>query len=198
MRTRRRATIQDLRQAVECLPHTTRTAMLEGLRTNEIIVGAYSNDGGICPMLAAHRAGGRTNMISFARAWDRFALGGARVTRPRRATARELGVLAAHLEASLLDDELPRTELGAAIESHKRLVARQQSAAPQADHPARDGRPGDPDRTPELRGRPGWAWMRLVRSYNEYERALEWIEREQATLAERERQARPEREPQPA
>ena len=28
-------------------------------------------------MLAAHRAGGRTNAISFARAWDRFAFRGA-------------------------------------------------------------------------------------------------------------------------
>ena len=33
-------------------------AMLEGIRTNEIIVGAYSDrDGGVCPMLAAHRNG---------------------------------------------------------------------------------------------------------------------------------------------
>ena len=98
--------------------------MLEGLRTNEIIVGAYSKDGGICPMLAAHRAGGRTNLISFAKAWDRFALGDRKRARPRRATERELRVLRAHLEASLLEDELPRTELGAAIESHKRMLSR--------------------------------------------------------------------------
>jgi len=186
MRTRRRATIQGLRQAVECLPRSTRIAMLEGLRTNEIIVGAYSTDGGICPMLAAHRAGGRTSMISFAKAWDRFALDGTRVTRPRRATARELGVLVAHLEASLLDEELPRTELAAAIESHRQLRDRHEAAG----RPAEDPRPapGDPDRAPELRNRPGWAWTRLVRTYNEYERALEWIEREQAALEEREPQ----------
>src|SRR5437764_7573445 len=114
MRTRRQATIEDLRLAVRCLPLSTRIAMLEGLRSNEIIVGAYSSDGGICPMLAAHRAGGRTSMISFARAWDRFALSGGRRARPRRATPRELRVLVAHLEASLLEDELPQTELGAA------------------------------------------------------------------------------------
>src|SRR5436309_3409468 len=90
MRTRRQATIEDLRVAVECLPRYTRIAMLHGLRTNEIIVGAYSSDGGICPMLAAHRAGGRTSMISFAKAWDRFALRGRRKARPRPATAREL------------------------------------------------------------------------------------------------------------
>jgi hypothetical protein len=100
--------------------------MLDGLRTNEIIVGAYSKDGGICPMLAAHRAGGRTNLISFAKAWDRFALGDIKRARPRRATERELRVLRTHLEASLLEDEMPRTELGAAIESHKRLLARRE------------------------------------------------------------------------
>ncbi len=186
--------------------------MLEGLRTNEIIVGAYSKDGGICPMLAAHRAGGRTNMISFAKAWDRFALGGARVTRPRRATARELGVLIAHLEASLLDEDAPQTELSAAIESHRRLAAQradQQSRSateipdrPNAEGPSPaqtgDPRPGDPDRAPELRGRHGWAWTRVMRSYNEYERALEWIEREGAALAEADRLADGELERQPA
>jgi hypothetical protein len=162
--------------------------MLEGLRTNEIIVGAYSKDGGICPMLAAHRAGGRTSMISFAKAWDRFALGGARVTRPRRATARELGVLIAHLEASLLDEDAPRTELSAAIESHNRLVARRRHERQ---------RPGDPDRSHELRRSPGWAWTRVVRTYNEYERALEWIEREGAAPAEADRRAEAEPERQP-
>jgi hypothetical protein len=181
MRTRRRATIEDLRLAVECLPRHTRVAMLEGLRTNEIIVGAYSKDGGICPMLAAHRAGGRTNMISFANAWDRFTLAGARVTRPRRATARELNVLVAHLEASLLDEEAPQTELAAAIESHRQLVARREETQPDPRP-----RPGDPNRAPELRRRAGWAWTRVLRTYNEYERALEWIEREGAALAERE------------
>jgi hypothetical protein len=72
-------------------------------------------------MLAAHRGGGRTSMISFAKAWDRFALGTGK-SRPRRATPRELRVLIAHLEASLLEDEAPRTDLGAAIDSHRRLV----------------------------------------------------------------------------
>ncbi len=49
-------------------------------------------------------------------------------------------------------------------------------------------------RARELRSRPGWAWSRLFRSYIEYERALDWIEREQAALAERERDASPERD----
>jgi glutathione S-transferase len=96
--------------------------MLEGIRQNEIIVGAYTHDGGICPMLAAHRAGGRTSAIWFARTWDRFASGGRAIKRPRRATERELRVLEAHLEASLLEEDAPGAELTAAIASHQRLV----------------------------------------------------------------------------
>jgi hypothetical protein len=122
MRTRRRATIEDLRVAVRCLPRGTRIAMLDGIRSNDIVVGAYTSDGGICPMLAAHRNGGRTSMISFAKAWDRFALPGRRAE-PRRATERELRVLVTHLEASLLEEDAPRTELGAAIAEHQRLIA---------------------------------------------------------------------------
>src|SRR4051794_25456981 len=70
MRTRR-SPIDELRLAIDCLPVRTRTAMLEGVRANDIIVGAYADrEGGVCPMLAAHRRGGRTNFISFAKAWD--------------------------------------------------------------------------------------------------------------------------------
>jgi hypothetical protein len=96
--SRTRPPIAELRQAIDLLPLRTRTAMLEGIRSNEIIVGAYSDRmGGVCPMLAAHRCGGRTSFISFARAWDRFS--GAK--RARRATARELRALEANLEASI-------------------------------------------------------------------------------------------------
>ena len=160
MRTRRPATIQDLRLAIDCLPRATRLAMLEGIRDGAIIAGAYANPNGTCPMLAAHRAGGRTNAISFARAWDRFAFRGARVTRPRPATARELLTLTTHLEASLLADEAPSTDLHAAIASHKQLLA------------SKRVRPGDPDRSRELAARPGWAWTRVTRRYDDYERSL--------------------------
>ena len=97
MRTRRRATIEDLRQAIDCLPRRTRMAMLEGIAANDIIVGAYSTGEGICPMLAAHRAGGRTSLIAFAQAWDRVAFRGQRAARARRATDRELLILRSHL-----------------------------------------------------------------------------------------------------
>ncbi len=103
---------------MECLPRRTRLAMLEGIRRNEIIVGAYSNGSGICPMLAAHRAGGRTSMISFAKAWDRFAFRSGRRCAARRATERELLVLRSQLEASLIDDEAP-TKLAPAIAQHR-------------------------------------------------------------------------------
>ena len=72
--------------------------MLEGIRANPIVVGAYTDGrGGICPMLAAHRHGGRTSFVSFARAWDEFA----RTKTIRRATEREVRTLENLLVASL-------------------------------------------------------------------------------------------------
>jgi len=45
--------------------------MLEGVESNRIIVGAYTDrKGGVCPMLAAYRNGGCTSFASFAHAWD--------------------------------------------------------------------------------------------------------------------------------
>jgi len=79
--------------------------MLEGVEANRIIVGAYTDrKGGICPMLAAHRNGGRTSLASFAHAWDGYT--GAR-RRPRPASDRELHTLTAMLEASIAMDEVP-------------------------------------------------------------------------------------------
>jgi len=79
--------------------------MLEGIATGRIIVGAYTDRrGGVCPMLAAHRNGGRTSLASFARAWDRYT-GAPRRSRP--ATQRELTTLRAMLEASIGVEEVP-------------------------------------------------------------------------------------------
>jgi hypothetical protein len=109
---RRRDPISRLETAIECLPLPAREAMLEGIRTRPIIAGAYTdNRGGICPMLAAHRAGGRTSLLSFARSWDAFA----RAKRVRRATRRELRVLEDLLVASLAQD----VDLAAAIAAHR-------------------------------------------------------------------------------
>ena len=134
------------------MPLQTRRAMLTGVEANRIIVGAYTDSsGGVCPMLAAHRNGGRTSLASFARAWDRYT--GARGV-PRPATERELNTLRAMLEASILLDETPALE-----------------------RPRRPRRPtGETHRAAELRGRVGWAWLRPFRRLDEYERALAEID----------------------
>jgi hypothetical protein len=149
---RRRRPARDLRLAIDCLPQQTRRAMLTGVELNRIIVGAYTDKrGGICPMLAAHRHGGRTSLASFARAWDRYT---AARGEPRAATERELNTLRAMLEASILLDETPALEL-----------------------PRRPRRPtGERHGAAELRERDGWAWLRPFRRLDEYERALAEIE----------------------
>jgi hypothetical protein len=175
MRERRPATISDLRAAIDCLPRATRVAMLEGIESNEIIAGAYSDSGGICPMLAAHRAGGRTDFIGFAKAWDRFAFRGASAKAARRATARELLILRTHLEGSLLADEHPAPDLAGAVAEHRRLVAERERALPPRAEPQSDDR----DRSGELRSSPGWAWMRIVRGYDDYRNVLRRLTAEQ-------------------
>ncbi len=192
MRERSSATVGELRSAIGCLPHATRVAMLEGIRNNEIVAGAYTHGEGICPMLAAHRAGGRTSFIGFARAWDRFAFRETRRGRDaRRATERELLILRTHLEASLLEDDAPTGDLGAAIHEHQTFQA-QRRREPVAPRPrARDRgrsrdrvRPGDPDRSRELGTRPGWGWMRVVRRYDDYQRALARLQEQDEALRE--------------
>ena len=94
--------------------------MLAGVEANRIIVGAYTDrKGGVCPMLAAHRNGGRTSLASFAHAWDAYT--GAR-GRPRPASDRELHTLTAMLEASIALDELPELqEVAREVQKKKRL-----------------------------------------------------------------------------
>jgi hypothetical protein len=109
-----------LRATVDTLPRRTRVAMLEGIERNRIVVGAYADplSGGICPMLAAHRSGGRTSVGSFAQAWDTFT--GAK--RPRLATRREIRALRTYLEMSLLRDDHDATsitELAAQIRAER-------------------------------------------------------------------------------
>jgi hypothetical protein len=162
-RRRHRRYAEDLRLAVDCLPRDTRVAMLESLDDTRIIVGAYTDgDGGICPMLAAHRNGGRTNLASFARAWDRYT--GA-VTM-REASERELRTLRAMLEASLYYEDNAE-DLAKIAAEHRDL------AAERADT-------GERDRTAELRKRHGWAWLRVFRRLDEYEAALAEAERQEA------------------
>ena len=145
MRSKRDRRIADLRRAIDCLPERTKVAMLEGIDANTIIVGAYTDRrGGVCPMLAAHRHGGRTNLLAFAKAWDRFCA----AKRPRRADPRELGVLRAHLEASTLD-LTGAGDLGSAIAEHQASSRRRKAGEAaglglgwlrERDEPAPEGR----------------------------------------------------------
>jgi hypothetical protein len=132
-----------LRTAVEMLPEETKRAMLLGLEQETIVTGAYTHNGGICPMLAAHRRGGRTSQAAFARAWDRYT--GA--DEGRRASERELRTLRVMLEASLEQDISLRD-------------------VPRPKRARRDT--GEHNRMPELRKRHGWAWSRLFRRYDTY------------------------------
>jgi hypothetical protein len=120
-RHRRTSSVEGLRLAIDCMPRATREAMLRGVQANgRIIVGAYVDDlGGVCPMLAAHRCGGRTDFLSFAKSWDRFTRAKGR---SREATEREVRILVAHLQASLTDEH--GLEFDAAIREHHRLRGR--------------------------------------------------------------------------
>jgi hypothetical protein len=134
---------------VDCLPYDTRLAMLEGLhRYDRIIVGAYSDrSGGVCPMLAAHRCGGRTDFRAFARAWDRFT--GAK-RRARRASEREVRTLFVQIEASIWREQELRAEMT------------QLDEAPQAAPLAR------PDRRPHE-----GSWLMPFRRWDGYREAVE-------------------------
>ncbi len=147
----RRRPARELRIAIDCLPLQTRKAMLEGIDANRIIVGAYTDrQGGVCPMLAAHRNGGRTSLASFARSWDRYTRARGR---PRPATDHEVTTLRTMLEASILLDETP--------------------ALTGVERPRRAKRPtGERHRARELRHQPGWAWLRPFRRLDEYEKAV--------------------------
>ena len=135
--------------------------MLDAIENNRIIVGAYTDrQGGVCPMLAAHRNGGRTSYASFARAWDRYTKA---PSRSRPASERELTTLRTMLEGSLASDAPDGTTLGSAIAAHQKLQS--QTPRPKADT-------GERNRTPELRKRHGWAWTRLFRRYEDYEAAM--------------------------
>ena len=171
------------------MPRTTREAMLDGITSNKIIVGAYTDrSGGVCPMLAAHRHGGRTALASFARSWDRYTGASGR---PRPATERELLALKAMLQASLYSDD-SRSELTAAVtelKAAKERRAHEEALAAEAA-PKRDT--GERDRTPELRKRHGWAWLRVFRRYDHYKAALDQLEA--AEREQRDAAARRERE----
>jgi hypothetical protein len=128
---KRRNNAERLRNSVYAMPTRTKEAMLRGIRSNRVIVGAYVDKrGGVCPMLAAHRNGGRTNFGTFARAWDAFT--GANQRKPRRASRREVRTLEGYLEMALLREgvagseplpERPLTEEVREVQATRRRLA---------------------------------------------------------------------------
>jgi hypothetical protein len=183
LRRKARDPAQRLNLAVQALPTRTRVAMLHGIRDNDIIVGAYTDraSGGICPMLAAHRNGGRTNLASFARAWDRFT--GA--SRPRLASDREMRALTSYLEHSLLRDEQGGDSLTAVagrIRSDRaRRAERTNGRTGKPRHPT-----GDRHRAREPRRRRFWSWLRPTRRYDVFAERIAAAEEQLAEQQARE------------
>ena len=140
-RSKSRNACQRLRTAVDAMPRTSREAMLRGIDENTIVVGAYTDreSGGICPMLAAHRNGGRTDLASFARSWDRYT----DARRPRLATEREVRTLRSLLENSLISEDAPAGSLAG--------IARQIRAERQALPPAAPTPAVEPPESPGMR-----------------------------------------------
>lgn len=94
----------ELREVVDRLPLAVRIAMLAGVGAERIIAGAYADgQGGVCPMLAAHRHGARWSHPDFARTWDEFAEAPIEGLRP--ASPAHVAALAGVLDESI------RTEL---------------------------------------------------------------------------------------
>lgn len=118
MPTPREAAVAELRRAIDVLPERTRKAMLVGLGSNTVITGAFTGQQGVCPMMAAHREGGRTSCVSFPEAWDRFTgVYGRAICRP--ATEYEVGILRAQIEESLVPHV---SEFAAVIAEHEQMV----------------------------------------------------------------------------
>ena len=132
---KRRNNAKRLRNSIGAMPNTTKQAMLRGIRSNRVIVGAYVDKrGGVCPMLAAHRNGGRTNFGTFARAWDAFTRANPR--KPRRASRLEVRILENYLEIALVregigGETLPERPLAEEVRDVK--ATRRRLAAAEAE-----------------------------------------------------------------
>lgn len=144
---------RELRGAIDAMPLDTRRAMLDAVTRNPIIVGAYTSpDGGVCPMLAAHRNGGRTDYSEFARAWDRYARAG---RTPRPATDAELRALRAMLEASIAEAHVSAPgALARAIADHRRALRSRLRREEHDVAPYERADPRELDRAPERDSEP--------------------------------------------
>jgi hypothetical protein len=119
---RERQQAHALSLAVYKLPAPTRAAMLAAARNDVLIAGGYTNRrGDVCPMLAAHRRGARTDVGLFPRAWDQFT----KAKRPRPATERELEIHCAVLEESLSHSSPGDADATPAPQPHRTAVEHQ-------------------------------------------------------------------------
>jgi hypothetical protein len=189
---------QRLRTAVDAMPRRTRIAMLTGITENKIVVGAYTDkdSGGICPMLAAHRNGGRTSLASFARSWDRFT----NARRPRLATEREVRTLRSYIEMSLLRDEQGTesvTALANEIRAERAEVAKRDAGGAPAEgqrgqSPSVPPDTGETHRASELKHKRFWSWLRPTRRYDVFAEnvaaATEQMNEQRAAAYDRERE----------
>lgn len=169
---------EDLSLAIEKLSLTTRGAMLEAVRcpATRLIAGSYVvPGGGVCPLLAAHRRGGRshdasTTTSAFADVWDRFT--GTPNGEPRLIDAGKRRTL----EGLLLVASLAREQLRREAAERREREARGAIARVRAGRGARlesllRGE-GDCNRAQELARRAGWAWLGVYRRYDEYRTAV--------------------------
>jgi hypothetical protein len=133
MATPREQARAELRRSIDVLPERTRKAMLHGLGHNTVITGAFAASGqGACPMMVAHREGGRTSCCTFPEAWDKFTgVYGRSII--REATPYEVQILCEEIEDSL--QPVPNV-LSDAIAEHQAIVAaRRQEAQISAQEP---------------------------------------------------------------
>ncbi len=116
----------ELRRSIDVLPERTRKAMLVGLGNNTVITGAFAaSKDGACPMMAAHRAGGRTSCCTFPEAWDKFTgVYGRHIV--REATPYEVQILCEEIHASLTP--LPNL-LSEAIAEHQAILEARRNEA---------------------------------------------------------------------
>ena len=168
---------EDLARAIEELSLATREAMLEAVRcpATQLIAGSYvAPGGGVCPLLAAHRRGGRshdpsTTTSAFADVWDRCTSTGTGEARLIDASERQM--LESLLVASLARERLRRE-----------AAERREREARAAIVGVRAGRgtrletllnaEGDRNRAQELARRAGWAWLGVYRRYDQYRSAV--------------------------
>lgn len=97
---------------------------------------------------------------------------------------RETGAIGMNFEgASGAAKAAPAVDLAAAIAEHEATKARNEAASRPTAEPREAERrdTGERDRTDELSGRHGWAWLRPFRSYDDYERVLEELREEAET-----------------